>query len=295
VLFSDLASYENVPRLPAVPPSVRQRFVPAMGVLMAATLALPRGAENAPGRLVELRVEVQGFGTVSGAPGSRSCRRQCRWRFQLGTIARLRAHPVSGNSFTGWQGACSGRSVCAIRVTKKRRVVARFAPTARLVSWSNHVRCTPVLATLPAILGSQESPAGGATESGGKFQPHLAGAADKHLLNPPCAIDGTPTFVEVHDVTVSSQPTRSGDGDVVTTLTDPNRPDIENPYMKNIHAEIDGTWIVAGVAPRLFPGLGTRIDVQGFVFWDPDHLDRAGHSYSGWELHPVAAWRPAIR
>jgi len=33
------------------------------------------------------------------------------------------------------------------------------------------------------------------------------------------------------------------------------------------------------------------IDVQGFVFWDPDHLTDAGHSFSGWELHPLTAWR----
>jgi len=65
--------------------------------------------------------------------------------------------------------------------------------------------------------------------------------------------------------------------------------------MKTIHVEIDGTWFEAGVAPPLLPPLGTRIDVQGFVYWDPDHVDRPGHSYSGWELHPLAAWRPAAR
>jgi hypothetical protein len=153
----------------------------------------------------------------------------------------------------------------------------------------------PAQTTVPEILGSGESPAGGATESGGAFQPHLAGAVDKHLLNPPCAIGATPTFVEVHGLVVSSRPKRSADGDQVANLSDPNRPDIVDPAMKTIHVEIDGTWIAAAVAPSLLPPLGTRIDVQGFVYWDPDHVDSAGHSYSGWELHPLAAWRPAAR
>ena len=264
-------------------------------MLLSAAVVLASGAGKASSRLGEVRVDVRGFGSVVAAPGSRTCRRRCMWRFQLGTVVRLRAQPGAGNRFSGWGGACSGRSGCTIRVTKHRRAVARFAPTTKPGSWSQHVRCMPQLTTLPAILGSAESPAGGATESGGAFQPHLAGDAQKHLLNPPCAIGGTPTFVEVHDLVVSTRPKRSADGDQVANLTDPNRSDIVKVAMKTIRVEIDGTWFEAGVAPPLLPPLGTRIDVQGFVFWDRDHVDSAGHSYSGWELHPLAAWRAAAR
>jgi hypothetical protein len=28
-----------------------------------------------------------------------------------------------------------------------------------------------------------------------------------------------------------------------------------------------------------------------FVYWDPEHTDEEWHSFSGWELHPLAAWR----
>src|SRR5438552_19173109 len=35
----------------------------------------------------------------------------------------------------------------------------------------------------------------------------------------------------------------------------------------------------------------TLIDVQGFVYWDPDHLTVQWHSFSGWEIHPLTAWR----
>lgn len=270
-----------------------RRRLAALGVLFASAVALASSPGKANNRLGELRIEVRGSGSVVAAPGPRSCRRQCTWRFQFGKLVRLRAAPTLGNRFYGWQGACSGRSGCAIRVTKKRHVIARFVRTAQPVSWSQNVHCTPVLTTLPAILGSQQSAAGGATESGGSFQPHLAGDAQKHLLNPPCSIGGTPTFVEVHDLVVSTQPQRSGDGDNVANLSDPNGPEIASPHMKTIRVEIDGTWFAAAVAPPLLPPLGTRIDVQGFVYWDPDHVGSAGHSYSGWELHPVAAWRPA--
>jgi hypothetical protein len=114
----------------------------------------------------------------------------------------------------------------------------------------------------------------------------------QHLLNPPCSVEGTPTFVEVDGVVISKGPTRSADGDDSANLTQTGRPDIASPYMKTIRVEIDGTWISAGVAPPPWPRrVGTMLDVQGFVYWDPGHVDAAGHAYSGWELHPVAAWR----
>jgi hypothetical protein len=69
-----------------------------------------------------------------------------------------------------------------------------------------------------------------------------------------------------------------------------------------LHSEIDHDWkgasycgpfttcdnstLVAQTA-----AFKSLIDVQGFVFWDPDHLTEAAHSFSGWELHPLTAWR----
>jgi hypothetical protein len=162
------------------------------------------------------------------------------------------------------------------------------------MSWSTHVPCKPVRTTIPEILGSQEGPEQGATEAGGSFQPHLRDIPQQHLLNPPCRFGGMPAFVEVDDVVITRAPNRSGDRDDSLNLTQAGRPDITNPYMKTLHAEIDGTWIVAKVAPPLWPTkLGTRLDVQGFVYWDVSHLHDVWHQHSGWELHPVAAWRRA--
>lgn len=69
-----------------------------------------------------------------------------------------------------------------------------------------------------------------------------------------------------------------------------------------IHIEIDRDWKAAG-----YCGTGTAcdnmaleqqtkqydtlIDVQGFVYWDPGHVNLQVHSFNGWELHPVTAWR----
>ena len=200
-----------------------------------------------------------------------------------------------GHRFVRWRGMCgTRRPTCTIRLRKRGDLVGHFAPVTSLRSWSTHVACTPVRTTIPEILGTQEGALGGATEAGGRFQPHLRGPPQQHLLNPPCDIGGAPTFVEVDDVVVTRAPNRSGDGDDSTNLIQAGRPDIANPNMKTLHAEIDGTWISADVAPPLWPPeVGTRLDVQGFVFWDPAHTDAGWHAYSGWELHPVAAWRRA--
>jgi hypothetical protein len=260
-------------------------------VLVAGALVLPHLAGGRTGRVVVLTVVVRGDGAV--AIGKLTCTSRCAWRFPRGSRRRFETQPAMGNRFVRWRGPCSSRrSTCTARLRKRGTLVARFAPITSLTSWSSHVTCTPVRTTIPEIVGTAENAKHGPTEAGGRFQPHLRGFAQQHLLNPPCEIGGTPTFVEVDDVFISRAPNRSGDGDDSTNVTQADRPDITNPNMKTLHIEIDGTWISAGVAPLLWPlELGTRLDVQGFVFWDPAHVDADWHQYSGWELHPIAAWR----
>ena len=260
---------------------------------LAAALTLPLAAGGARvAQRVSLVVVVRGDGAVKVSGDGRTCRSRCRWRFRRGATVRLAARPALGSRFAGWRRGCSGRPSCTIRVREARTVTARFVELPRDVSWSAHVHCRPVTTSLPEILGSEMNARGGATEAGGGFQPHLGGPAQQHLLDPPCAVDGTPSFVEVDDVVISKAPTRSADGDDSANLTQAGRPDIASELMKTIRVEIDNTWISAGVAPPRWPRrLGAKLDVQGFVYWDPGHVDSAGHAYSGWELHPVAAWR----
>ena len=75
--------------------------------------------------------------------------------------------------------------------------------------------------------------------------------------------------------------------------------------MHTMHAEIDRDWKAAGycgpntvcdVYPMASGPVSsavnkTRIDVQGFIYWDPDHADEVSHSFSGWEIHPLTGWR----
>jgi len=71
---------------------------------------------------------------------------------------------------------------------------------------------------------------------------------------------------------------------------------------QRLHVEFDQDWQGASYcgsgsvcdtsqARSQIVGMSTYIDVQGFVYWDPDHVSDSWHSYSGWELHPLTAWR----
>ena len=69
-----------------------------------------------------------------------------------------------------------------------------------------------------------------------------------------------------------------------------------------IHAEIDHDWKAAGycgtgtvcdnatLASQTTPS-STLIDVQGFVYWDPENLNATWHQFNGWEIHPLTAWK----
>ena len=70
--------------------------------------------------------------------------------------------------------------------------------------------------------------------------------------------------------------------------------------MHLMYFEIDNDWIAAGYCgtgticnPDTIKTLttATPIDVQGFVYWDPQHTTSSSHAFSGWELHPLTAWK----
>jgi hypothetical protein len=162
-------------------------------------------------------------------------------------------------------------------------VAAAAAATSR--SWNPHISCTATVTTLATLLGSQRSPAGGPSFDGGGFRP---GIPDRRSTTPPCTAGGRPTFVEIHHVVVGSCSKINKDGDWTCEMTDPKRP--KNDF-NAIHLETGSALRAKGgwSAP---PG-GTPVDVQGFVFWDPDHVSAAFHHHTGWELHSFTAWRRA--
>jgi hypothetical protein len=273
----------------------RAKRVAVLAALAVAAALAVGGVRAASARQSALTITVAGKGAVSVRPGGRVCAARCVLRLTTGTAVTLTAHPRAGSHLARWSGACSGQTRCVVRLTRARTVRAAFAADPALASWNPHYHCTPVLTTIPFILGSQENALHGATEEGGGLQPHLRGAHDQHLLDPPCSVGGTGTFVEIHDVVVAHDPERVEDGDVNVNMADPNRPDIANVNMKTIHTEIDDQLIGHKVAPPMPPRKGTHIDIQGFVFWDPSHTDADWHSFSGWEIHSLTAWRPAVK
>ena len=162
-------------------------------------------------------------------------------------------------------------------------------PGSSAVSWNPTVHCVPVVTTLEAVIGKQLSSYGGASQAGG-WQGGLS-IPVKTALTPPCTVNGEPMFVEIHNLNVEGYTCNSfttGDGDCWGNLWDNSSGPMT--YLNQIHSEIAGTWITAKTAPSV-PPAKSQIDVQGFVYWDSGHLTDAWHSYSGWELHPVAAWR----
>ncbi|PYX94856.1 MAG: hypothetical protein DMG71_11260 [Acidobacteria bacterium] len=72
---------------------------------------------NSSAQQAQLNVSVTGSGggAVSSSPPGITCGQTCSATFNGGTSVTLTATPSSGNSFSGWSGACSGTSAtCTI-------------------------------------------------------------------------------------------------------------------------------------------------------------------------------------
>ncbi|MEA3640126.1 MAG: M4 family metallopeptidase [Lamprobacter sp.] len=76
------------------------------------------------------RVEVSssGDGTIRSIPAGILCGRVCTSPFTEGTSVVLKATPVSGARFVGWDGACSGDGDCTLNMSENQKVHASFEP-----------------------------------------------------------------------------------------------------------------------------------------------------------------------
>ena len=163
-----------------------------------------------------------------------------------------------------------------------------------LPSWNYAVSCTALLTTIEHVIGNQVNANGGATYGGGGFQP---GIPNKRSTSPPCMVNGNATFVEIHGVMWPSytvedcaQYPNGNFCDTTANVLDPNCAS-SDVYLCRIHVEIDQAWKSAGVAPQSPPSTTQLFDIQGFVYWDNGHDFDQWHSYSGWEIHALTAWR----
>src|SRR2546430_14505748 len=64
--------------------------------------------DRSTGTTHELRISVNGAGTVTSQPGGIDCARSCAASFDAAATVALTAVPTSGFIFAGWGGACSG-------------------------------------------------------------------------------------------------------------------------------------------------------------------------------------------
>jgi len=71
-------------------------------------------------------VEKQGFGTVISNPEGINCGSTCTSRYPKGASVSFQPDPVSGYSFSGWGGACSGTGPCILTMNADNQVTATF-------------------------------------------------------------------------------------------------------------------------------------------------------------------------
>jgi hypothetical protein len=71
-----------------------------------------------------------GTGTVTSSDGIINCGSTCSANFSSGTSVTLTASANSGNTFSGWSGACAGTGTCIVAITEARSVGATFTSVA---------------------------------------------------------------------------------------------------------------------------------------------------------------------
>jgi len=259
--------------------------------------------------------------SLTGAPLNGTTASSFSWDFGDGVTA-------SGGSVSHIFVAAQAFTVSVTMTDSQRNAFSTWR-TVPVGSWNPSAGCAPSLTTLEGVLGNvpiQRDPTVanpiGADYSGGGFKldGNLSFGANpstwpffKRDIQIPCSVNGTPTLVEFHNVTVIDRATENcattysldnGGGsypngwqscDNTFTLVTPGYGDdgtCPSCYMHRIFGAIDRDWNASGIAPSTALVEGTRVDVQGFVFWNNAGVNETYHSYTGWELHPVSSWRP---
>ena len=94
----------------------------------ASVRATFRAGTMPPGQSRAVRVAVQGSGRVVSAPDGIDCGARCSAQFADGTSVTLEARADQGWAFKSWSGACSGSSLCSLKLTSDAEVTATFQP-----------------------------------------------------------------------------------------------------------------------------------------------------------------------
>lgn len=70
----------------------------------------------------------KGGGVVSSDIAGIDCGTSCTKKYPENTNVRLTAVPDNNSRFTGWSGACQGKTTCSVSMTAARNVAATFTP-----------------------------------------------------------------------------------------------------------------------------------------------------------------------
>jgi len=181
---------------------------------------------------------------------------------------------------------------CALAAMAAGLALAPPSYATTVSSWNRYVTRSILKTSIPTILGSCSSAYGGATEGCGGFPRHPRNTR----LTPSQVNSSSWAVVELDNVVVRNEGRKywgNGDGDACIGLYAPAYT-YRNLYHKALHAELDYGWrSYYSSSQKAFGNLaaGTHVDVQGLVYWDSYHTTASFHYYSGWEIHPVFAWR----
>ncbi len=77
-----------------------------------------------------LTVSLNGTGTVTSTDGFINCPTTCSHAYAANSPVTLHAAAGTGQTFTGWSGACTGTSPCNLTVNANVAVTANFVPTS---------------------------------------------------------------------------------------------------------------------------------------------------------------------
>lgn len=83
-----------------------------------------------------LTVSLAGQGRVVSDPAGIDCGAGCAANFARDSSVTLTAEPVSGWTFAGWSGACTGLGACVIKIDQAKSVMATFSPPTLPLSLS---------------------------------------------------------------------------------------------------------------------------------------------------------------
>jgi uncharacterized repeat protein (TIGR01451 family) len=85
-----------------------------------------RGAGVTQKYLLTVTKTGTGSGTVTSSPTGINCGSDCSEAYNQGTSVTLTATTVSGSTFGGWSGACSGTGGCSVTMDSDKTVTATF-------------------------------------------------------------------------------------------------------------------------------------------------------------------------